>query len=265
MPACGIYTPIADGYGPASGTSKILRGKAMRSILVISMFTASLVFAAGSDYEEVRDLSLDTRGIDTLSIDTGAGSLDVVGVSGSAEITVIATIQVPEDDADKARKRIENNMVLTLDKDSDTAVLKAYFEQGMFGWGGSPAIQVEVHMPDGLHLDIDDGSGSIEVSGVHGDVSLDDGSGSITMSEVGGEVEIEDGSGSISVRGVGGSISINDGSGSIKVRGVAGSVIVDDGSGSIDVSDVEEDLIIVDDGSGGLDFSNIGGRVEKES
>ena len=43
-----------------------------------------------------------------------------------------------------------------------------------------------------------------------------------------GQVEIEDGSGSISITGAGGDVSINDGSGSITVRGVAGSVTVID-------------------------------------
>lgn len=237
----------------------------MRSILIMAMFTTSLAYAATDEYEEVRELNLPTRGIDTLSIDAGAGSLDVVGVSGLSEINVIATIQVDTRDDEKAQKKIKSDMVLTLDKSSDTAILKAYFDEGMFGWGDSPAIQLEVRMPEGMHLRIDDGSGSMEVTNVRGDIALDDGSGSITMNDVGGTVEIEDGSGSIVVSGVGGDISINDGSGSIKVRGVAGSVTLDDGSGGIDVSDVEEDLIIVDDGSGGLDFSNIGGHVETDS
>lgn len=236
----------------------------MRSILIMAMFTASLAFAADS-YEEVRELSLSTKGVDTLSIDAGSGSLNVVGISGSDVITVTATIQVGTGNEDKARKKIESDMNLELEKDGDTAILKAYFDHRMFGWGETPAIHLEVRMPDGLHLEIDDGSGSLEVSNVHGDVMLDDGSGSITMSDVGGTVEIDDGSGSITVSDVGGDISINDGSGSIKVRGVAGSVTVDDGSGGIDVSDVDEDLIIVDGGSGGLDFSNIRGRIEKES
>jgi hypothetical protein len=200
----------------------------MRSILIMAMFTASLAFAADG-YEEVRELSLGTEGIETLSIDAGGGSLTVVGVSGTSEIMVIATIQVDTRTEDKARKTIESDLVLTLEKDSDTAVLKSYFNHKLFGWGDSPLIQLEVRMPEGLNLEIDDGSGPLEVSNVGGD------------------------------------LSINDGSGSIKVRGVAGSVIVDDGSGGIDVSDVDEDLIIVDDGSGGLNFSNIGGRVEKES
>jgi len=238
----------------------------MRSLIVMTMFVASLVYAASNDYEEVRELTLDTRGIDMLSIDNGSGSVDIVGVSGTNNISVTATILVPGKNDDKARKKIERDLVLILQQDSDVAVLKAYFEEGgLFNFGDSPSVQLDVRMPEGMHLEVDDGSGSIEVANVRGDIMLDDGSGSITMTDVGGNVEIDDGSGSIFVRGVGGDISINDGSGSIKVRGVAGSVIVDDGSGSIEVSDVEEDLIIVDDGSGGLDFSNIAGRVEAES
>ncbi len=237
----------------------------MRSIILMAMFSASLASAAWNGYEEVRELTLGTQGIDALSIDAGAGSLDIVGVSETGEITVTATIKVPGRNDDKARRKIEENMVLTLEQDGDKAVLKSWFEQGAFGWGDSPTIELEVRMPEGLHLGVDDGSGSIEVRNVRGDIEIDDGSGSLTMKDVGGQIDIDDGSGSVVLSGAGGDVSINDGSGSITVRDVAGSVVVDDGSGGIDVSDIEEDLIIVDDGSGGLDFSNIGGRVKKES
>lgn len=238
----------------------------MRSLLIMTLFIASLAGAADDAYEEKRELTLDTRGIDMLSIDNGSGSIDIKGVSGASEITVTATILVPGENEDKARKQIEEDLVLTLEKNSDIAVLKAHMEKrGFFNFGDGPSVSLVVNMPEGMHLEVDDGSGSIEISNVRGDVILDDGSGSIVMVDVGGDVEIDDGSGSISVMTVGGDISINDGSGSIKVRGVAGTVTVDDGSGSIDVSDVEEDLIIVEDGSGGLDFSNIAGRVETDS
>ena len=232
----------------------------------MTMFMTSLANAAWDDYEEVRELTLDYQGIDTLNIDNGSGSIDITGVSGANEITVTATLLVPNENEAKAQKKIEKDLVLLLEKVGDTAVLKAFFEQGgFFNFGDSPSVQLDVRMPEGLHLKVDDGAGSIEVINVRGDIVLDDGSGSIVMTDVGGSVEIDDGSGSISVRGVGGDISINDGSGSITVRGVAGTVTVDDGSGGIDVSDVEKDLIIVDDGSGGLDFSNISGRVETDS
>ena len=236
----------------------------MRSIIVMAMFTASLAGAAWSDYEEQRDLNLGASGIASVDIEAGAGRLEITGVSGADEISVMATIQVSDRDADKARELIESRLVLTLEKQGDTAVLKAYFKQRPWNFGDSPLVHLVVQMPDNLNLAVDDGSGSMQISAVSGNIEVEDGSGSITMTNVGGEVEIDDGSGSISVEDVGGDISIDDGSGGIKVRGVAGSVIIDDGSGGINVSDVEEDLIIVDDGSGGLNFSEIKGRVEKD-
>jgi hypothetical protein len=237
----------------------------MRSIFVFAMFTASLASAAWNDeYQEVRNLKLGASGISALEVEAGAGSLEIIGVSGTDEIVVTATILVPEDDADKARKKINSHLVLSLEKKGNHAVLKGYFKDGFMNFGDSPLVQLEVRVPQELDLKVDDGSGSIVVENVAGNIELEDGSGSISMMNVGGNVEIDDGSGSITVEGVRGDLIIGDGSGSIKVREVAGSVTVDDGSGSINVSDVEQDLIIEDDGSGSLDFSNIGGRVEKE-
>jgi len=241
------------------------KDKNMRSIIVMAMFTASLAGAAAGEYEEQRELNLDAAGINTVDIDAGAGSLEITGVSGAAEISVLATIRVPDSDQEEGREIIEADLVLTLEKQGDTAFLKAEFDRHLWSFGDSPTVDLVVKMPGNLNLDVDDGSGSMQVSDVSGDINIEDGSGSITMTNVGGDIEIDDGSGSISAQGIGGDILIEDGSGSIKVRGVAGSVTIDDGSGGIDVSDVEKDLIIVDDGSGGLDYSDIRGRVEKDS
>ena len=235
----------------------------MRSFIVMAMFTASLAGAAWNDYEEQRDLRLKAGGIDKVDIEAGAGSLEISGVPGADEIAVTATIRVTDRDPDKAREIIESDLVLTLEKHGDTAVLKAYFERKLWRSGDSPSARLLVQMPDNLNLAVNDGSGSLSVSDIAGVIEIEDGSGSITMSNVGGEVRIDDGSGSISVDDIGGDIAIDDGSGSIKVRGVAGNVVIDDGSGSINVSDVEQDLIIVDDGSGGLTYSDIEGRVNK--
>jgi hypothetical protein len=239
----------------------------MRSVLIMALILACQAVLARDHYEEMHELSLDTHAISVLDVESGAGSINIVGDSGSAEVSVKATVQVSGKNDDKARKKIEDDLVLTLERNGDRAVLKGYFRQGggFLDFGDSPSVQLDVRLPDNLGLEVDDGSGSIEIRGVRGDIVLDDGSGSITMVDVGGNVKIDDGSGSISVQGVGGDISINDGSGGITVRGVAGSVIVDDGSGSIDVSEVEKDLTIVNSGSGGLDFSNIAGHVETDS
>jgi len=247
-----------------AGSEPIKGAKIMRGIIVMVMFTASLASAAWSDYEEQRELKLSARDIGTVDIEAGSGSLEISGVSGADAIAVTATIRVPDRDDDKARKIIESDLVLTLEKQGDTVVLKAYFKHKLWRMGDSPSVQLVVRMPDNLNLAVDDGSGFMSVADISGAIDVEDGSGSITMTNVGGEVQIVDGSGSISVDGVGGDISIDDGSGSITVRGVAGSVVIDDGSGSINVSEVEQDLIIVDDGSGGLNFSDIKGRVKKD-
>ncbi len=234
----------------------------MRTFLILGMFTASLAHAAWRDYEETRNLTLDADGIDIVVIEAGAGSLEVRGSANAKSVSVTAHILVPAKEA-KALKIIESDMILKLEREGDSAVLHGYFEHDGWNLGDSPSIRLEVEVPGRVGLDIEDGSGSMQVWDVSGDIKIDDGSGSLQMSNVGGDIEIEDGSGSVTIEGVGGDISIDDGSGSITIRDVRGSVVIDDGSGGITVTDVDADLTIVDDGSGSLNFARIDGRVEK--
>lgn len=234
----------------------------MRCALILAMFAASLAHAAWSDYEEVRNLELDAAGLQSFRIDAGAGTLDVIGVAGADAVQVKATVAVPESDAVKAKRAIAPHMVLSLEERGSHAVLTSRFDSGWRLRGDSPAIHLEVRVPASLTLDVTDSSGSITISGVHGDVSVDDSSGSIRMRDVGGNVRIDDGSGSVSVADAHGDLHITDGSGSIDVRTIAGSVIVDDGSGSMSISAVGGDLIVEDAGSGALRYSDVAGRVE---
>ncbi len=235
--------------------------------VVLGMFAASFAWTDAhgdwmSGYSEVRDLTLDADGLDGFSIEAGAGSLEVTGVEGADHIQVTAIIQLEERNENKAREIIAERVELTLDRRGSTGELVAKFEGGW--WGNSNGgIALEVQIPHGLALYVEDSSGSMKILGTGGDVAIDDGSGSIVVESV-GTLIIDDGSGSIDVSDANGDVRIVDGSGSIKVRGVAGSVTVDDGSGSINVSDVDQDVIIEDDGSGGLNVSDVRGRVESD-
>jgi hypothetical protein len=233
----------------------------MRTLLSLILLAAGLSTAAAADYEEVRDLSLNADGISALEIDAGAGSLLVTGLAGTSTIVVEAIIRIPDQDAEGAREIIESNLVLSLERDEDRAVLEARFEDGSWFSGDSGSIQLEVTVPEALALDIVDGSGSITIRDVTADIAVEDGSGSIDLRQVGGQVTIDDGSGSISAEQVGGDITITDGSGSLKVAGVEGSVIIDDGSGSITVSGVAKDLEILESGSGSLSITDVKGRT----
>ncbi|NCF72882.1 MAG: hypothetical protein GWP67_05185 [Gammaproteobacteria bacterium] len=234
----------------------------MRSFIVMAMFAASLAQAGWSDYEEVRDLEIDVDNVSRLSIKAGAGSMDVTGVPGLDNISVKAIIVVPNTSNEKAIKVIASKMNLSLQQEGGEARLDAWFDGGIMG--SDAYIAIDVRVPQGLSVSIDDGSGSIDVIDVAGDVTIDDGSGSIDVENV-ANLKIDDGSGSIDVENASGDVWIVDGSGSISIVHVAGSVTIDDGSGSIKVSDVEKDLIIVDDGSGGLSISDVRGSVDQET
>ncbi len=236
----------------------------MRSLIVITMFVASLTHAAWNGYTEDRSLELDTEGVSRLDIDAGAGSLVVTGAAGTSKIHVTATINVPDEDDEEALEYIEKRLRFSLDKVDDEARLEAYFDNGAWSWGDSPTVDLDVRVPHGLDLFVDDSSGSLEINDSQSGVEIDDGSGSIRVTGVTSLV-IDDGSGSIKVADVAGDVEIEDGSGSITVQRVGGGVTIDDGSGSIDVDDVELDLVIVDDGSGGLDATNVRGDVINDS
>ena len=232
----------------------------MRGFIVMAMFVATLAQADSKEYTEVRDLALESAGLAEFVIDAGAGSLVVTGVEGARDITVTATIIVEDKNEEAAQKLIAKRLNLKLDRDGDRATLDSGFTSG-WGWDGNARIDLDVRMPAGLALQVDDGSGSTTITGVRADVLVDDGSGSVRITTA-GSVTVDDGSGSITVSGASGDVYVNDGSGSIDIRGVGGSVRIDDGSGSITVDDVENDLIIVDDGSGTVTYTNVRGAVE---
>jgi len=233
----------------------------LQTLLMMIMFAANLVQAAFNGQEEKRELSLDAAGVETLDIEAGAGSLNVSGVAGTGRILVIATIEVPGANADEAQQVIEEDLVLNLQNDGSRASLAGYFRDSRRSSNDSPRVNLDVRVPERLSLDIEDGSGSIEVRDVNGGIELEDGSGSIRVTDNGGPLRIRDGSGSIEIERAGGDIRIKDGSGSITVAEVEGSVTIEDGSGSIDARDIAGDLVVPDEGSGSFDYSNVAGRV----
>lgn len=236
----------------------------LQTLLMMILFAANLVQAAFTAQEEKRELALDAEAVEILEIEAGAGSLDVTGVPGTGRIFVVATIEVPDADADEARQIINSDLVLGLEREGSRARLAGYFKNGATMFGESPRVNLEVRVPERLSLDIEDGSGSVDVRDVRGGIDLDDGSGSIRMTDAGGRLRVKDGSGSIEIDGAGGDVEIVDGSGSVMVARVGGSVSIEDGSGSINVREISGDLLVPDDGSGSFDYSGIAGRVLKE-
>ena len=237
----------------------------MKILVILSAFAASLAHSAWQNHEEVRELRLDTGGISELDIDSGAGSLHVRGVPGSGSVHVTATVVIPGADAAKATALAEKYLKLDLVRDGDSARLTAKFAYRPDTFTESPRINLDVNLPQGLILRINDGSGEIDVQDMGAAVVVDDGSGAITLRKITGPVKVDDGSGAIRIEDIEHDVHVVDGSGAINIRRVKGSVTIDDGSGSIDVHDVAEDLVILDDGTGSLNFSQILGKLDDRS
>jgi len=225
--------------------------------LVIIGTAAVLVtsYAGGNKLQDTQTLSLDVDGIKQIRMDVGAGSLHVIGDSQLQTITVEAKIyqKKPNDDYQLELERKSSSKALLLVDVNNSS--------GLFNWGSDNRIDLTVHLPAGLNIDIDDGSGEISVIDINGDLTIDDGSGKINIDGIAGNVYIDDGSGSITANNLGGDINIEDGSGSIDVNNVAGAVVVDDGSGSIDINGAAS-FVLADDGSGSVDIDNVSGEVD---
>ena len=232
-------------------------------LLLTLLLTVSL---SAKDLDFTRELNLDADGLKKFSIDCGAGSLDVKGTSGK-DIKVDVEIIIEGVNDRKAEQILEESLKLSLEKSGSRAELICKFDN--LSWthalrGISIRADIIVDMPAGLALEVEDGSGSIEISGIENDVQIDDGSGSIFVEDIDGGLEIEDNSGNVTVRKITGNIFIEDGSGDMDIEDVKGNVKIDDGSGSITVNRVTEDVKIKEDGSGGVSVRNIEGRVYRD-
>ncbi len=236
--------------------------------MLVRLISGSMLFLSTACAISMADQTITTKqqsfqasGVADARLETGAGSLTIIGRPGAATIEVTAEYKARAS-SQQDIQRILDNLKLTMELRGSTFFLKSE-HLNQWNWSGdSGSIDLTITMPPAIALSVDDGSGSIEISGMARDIAIDDGSGSIEIREIQGSLTIDDGSGSIHVVDVTGNLDIDDGSGEIDVRSVRGSVRVSDGSGSIDVQNVTGDLIVALDGSGSIRYRDIQGNVD---
>ena len=201
-------------------------------------------------YKEARNLSTPAAGVTRVIIHAEAGSLAVDGRPGASQVMVLGQACTSDDE-------FLPKMQLTARRSGGDLHLDVQIPEKTVIFGFFQArLDFSVSIPAGVPVDIEDGSGWIKISNT-GNTTIDDGSGSIDVRDVRGDLRINDGSGEIEVRGVTGGVTIDDNSGEVTVRNVTGDVSVRDGSGEITVRDVEGSVRIPDDGSGSINIENI--------
>jgi len=198
--------------------------------------------------QETREMELTVAPGSQLTIQAGAGPMRLEGYAGDSILVEAGIYQHSASD--------EYQLVLETDGEAGARLIA---EAASSSFGTSEYIDLSVRVPRSMQVRIEDGSGSIRVDTLDGDLDIEDGSGSITIAGIGGSITVEDGSGSITIEDVGGDVRIDDDSGSITVVRVGGTVSVADGSGSITVRDAE-DFELREDGSGSVTLEGIRSR-----
>ena len=253
----------------------------MKVAILTTLLTASAVPAFAQDWgdqcrhEAQRSANIELDGARLVAVHAGSGSLKVEGKPGLTRVTIRGR-------ACASDKDLLEEIELTTRREGGQIVIEANTRDGK-GWNFRnnkyARLDVVIEVPARMAMEIEDGSGSIDLSNIgavrvadgsgdivandiHGEARIKDGSGSIRLIDVAGRVDIEDGSGEITLRNIGGAVDIDDSSGEINIRVARNSVRISDSSGSIDVSDVDGDFTVDDDSSGGIDYDNVRGRVD---
>jgi hypothetical protein len=220
-----------------------------------------------------RQARLEAAGAESLRVLAGAGFLKIEGQSGLTAVEASGT-------ACASREGVLDDVRLRAERRGGELYVETEIPGGDWFWSGGSRLDLTLRVPAGLRVEVEDGSGPLEIRGV-ASLRLDDGSGEAAIENVDGDVSVVDGSGALRVLDVGGALRVRDGSGEIELRDVGGPVTIEeDGSGAIDIQDVREgvtvrsdgsggidvrrvagDLVVEDDGSGGVHYADIGGRV----
>lgn len=234
----------------------------MKPFLIILGLTLWSYSALADDCKHSRELerSVAVKNVTLISIDAGAGSLEITGEQGRTEVGIKAYLCAPDAEA---LQRLDVSDAIQ----RDTLVIATVIPDGL-SWGNNsgPRIDLTVLVPSSAKLAVTDSSGRAEVENV-AELDMQDSSGQLKIRGITGNLKVHDSSGSMTLRQIGGTVEITDSSGSIKVDEVGGDVVVvSDSSGSIDITDVGHDVVVRRDSSGSIEVKNVGGdfTVEKD-
>jgi hypothetical protein len=251
---------------------------------IILIFVLLPIIAFAENYRETRNLELPAEGLQELTVHCGPGELTLKGIEGAGRIQVTAEIETERIDKKEFQLLADKLIQLDLKREYNHALLTGNVVIPPLS-NIDARIHLRIQVPANMNIRIIDGSGSIDIANIIGNLSIDDDSGAIKVENITGRIRIEDGSGDIAIEDVKGrleivdgsgeiliqdatgDVTINDASGGIEINDIGGSVTISDGSGSIDIYRVKKNVFIREAGSGKLEVDGVQGKVtirEKE-
>lgn len=126
-------------------------------------------------------------------------------------------------------------------------------------------VDLELRVPAGLNVHIDNHMGRMHARQVDGQLSMRTGSGDIDASGIHGALTARSGSGDIAVDDVSGPTRVNTGSGDVKLRGVKGDTTVYTGSGDIKGGGLDGGRQQLQTGSGDITLDGLAGDLKVQT
>ena len=226
--------------------------------LVITFGTCLSSAVAAQDFTAPRTATVPTSGVQRIEVLALAGTLRIDGRAGIREARITGTARA-------SSRSMLNDIKLIAETKNGTLFIEADIPERDSNWRDEyMALDLVIEVPAELPLQVEDGSGELEIRNV-GALDLKDGSGEATIEHVGGRLRVRDGSGEMRILDVKGDLEVTDGSGSLEIRQVEGGVEVDSkGSGELRIENVGKSVRVGSKGSGTVDVTHVGGDFTVE-
>ncbi|MCE7993256.1 MAG: DUF4097 domain-containing protein [Roseivirga sp.] len=179
-------------------------------------------------------------GVESIRINIASGN-GIIKKGTSKQVKV--TLEYTYDD---------NDYEPSFDQNGTTLRIKEEFDRGRRNWNVRGKSEWTLEIPDGLRVDMNTGSGNIEITGLNIELDASSGSGNVEVDNITGDTRLSTGSGNIEARNMNGELRANTGSGTIRVSDAKGDADLNTGSGNIRASRLE----------GGLELSTGSGNVD---
>jgi len=214
---------------------------------------------ARAEFTRNVDRTIDGAGVRTLSLETGPGTLRVIGEAGRKEIAIEGLLFAEAESFAEAKRIAGEVQLSALSERTENPVVKVS-EPHRVKMGQVHTLDLTVRVPTSVLVVVVDTAGDIEVSGLGAGTRIACASGKVTVAGVRGGVEVRTQGTATEIRDSSGRIEVHDGSGDIEISGISGDIQVTDTDGRLAIRNVSGSVTASDNPTGAI-VQNVEGDV----
>ena len=244
--------------------SRVVRRLSLPAALLVALVglsgcTPQKQSNARADYQTNLDRTIEGSRLRTLSLRTGAGSIEIVGEESRRTIEIVGIVSTHAETFGEA-KRIAGEVRLNVQAEGTENPIVRVTEPRLSSTDQYYSYDLTVKVPHNCQISLEDSSGPIEVGGLVSGLRIENESGPVSVETVTGGIVIQTAGNRTTVKDASGHLQIKDGAGDIDVAGVTGDVEIQDGGGKLVVQNVSGDVTASDNPTG-AQMKNIDGDV----